>query len=425
MKKKLVASLAAAMVLGVAGTSFAAVNPFSDVPAKHWSYDAVTKLAKAGIVDGYSDGTFKGDKVISRYEMAQMVAKAMAHSDKATAEQKAAIDKLSVEFASELEGLNVRVTKLESKVDNVKWGGEIRERFDSVKQDNLERSTNGSQSYVDMWATAQINPDWVGKVEYESSKKLANNGVVRAGDDGAEANTTRIYAEGSLFGGKATVGKFNPFVGYGLVIDDSMTGVQFAFGNTLKTRIGYGKYAGNVASALDGTSLGFSEGAPTYVFGELDYSASKATNLKFAYHNLSKIGTTASTMIGSDSYHITELGFDTKLAEDWALMATYSKSSISAGNTDNKGYFTQLTYKAADVKKEGSFDIYANYRKIPVAAQLDSTWDYSKGIKGTQIGFDYVPATNIKVNAFYLTGKDLANNNLATNVYRAQVEFFF
>ena len=73
MKKSLV--LAMAMALGVSATAFAA-NPFSDVPAGHWAYASVSKLAAAGIVDGYPDGTFKGDNLMTRYEMAQIVAKA-------------------------------------------------------------------------------------------------------------------------------------------------------------------------------------------------------------------------------------------------------------------------------------------------------------------------------------------------------------
>jgi hypothetical protein len=438
MKKKLVASLAAAMVLGIAGTSFAATNPFTDVPAKHWSYDAVTKLANAGIVDGYGDGTFKGDKVITRYEMAQIVAKAMAHSDKANAEQKAAIDKLSVEFASELEGLNVRVTSLESKTDNVKWGGEVRERLDSVKQDNTGRTTSPSQSYVDMWATAQINSDWVGKAEYESSKHLTNStdsagNITKAGDDGGEKNTTRVYAQGHLFGAKTTVGKFNPFTGYGLVVDDSMTGATFEVGNALKARVGYGKYTGDVNSSLNSNWV-FTD-APTYAFGEFDYSTSKVTNLKAVYHNISDItgfgfkdgAGVYHQVTNQDSFHIFEAGFDTQLAKDWSLMGTYSKSSLDVADQDNKGYLAQITYKAADLKKQGSYDIYSNYRKVPEAAQLNSTWDYNKGIKGLTFGFDYIPATNIKVNAFYLNGKNLITKDDETNtkVYRAQVEFFF
>ena len=75
MKKSLV--LAMAMALGVTASAYAA-NPFSDVPAGHWAYDSVNKLAAAGIVDGYGDSTFGGDRLMTRYEMAQIVAKAMA-----------------------------------------------------------------------------------------------------------------------------------------------------------------------------------------------------------------------------------------------------------------------------------------------------------------------------------------------------------
>ena len=78
MRKNLVAALAAALTIGAASTTFAAANPFSDVPRDHWAYDAVAQLAADGVVEGYGDGTYRGDRNITRYEMAQMVAKAMA-----------------------------------------------------------------------------------------------------------------------------------------------------------------------------------------------------------------------------------------------------------------------------------------------------------------------------------------------------------
>ena len=115
MNKKLVMALA--MALGVSATAFAA-NPFSDLPADHWAYGAVAKLAAAGVVDGFPDGTFKGEKTMTRYEMAQIVAKALA---------KGAIgadDKLVSEFADELDNLGVRVAKLEKNADNVAISGE-------------------------------------------------------------------------------------------------------------------------------------------------------------------------------------------------------------------------------------------------------------------------------------------------------------
>jgi len=146
MKKKLVASLAAAMILGVAGTSFAAANPFTDVPAKHWAYDSVTKLAQAGIVDGYGDGTYRGDKLISRYEMAQMVGKAMSRSDKADAAQKAEINKLATEFAEELNTMGVRVTTLEKNQPNLKFTGTFLLRYTAQDFDN-SAVTNASNGY--------------------------------------------------------------------------------------------------------------------------------------------------------------------------------------------------------------------------------------------------------------------------------------
>ena len=105
MKKSLV--LAMAMALGVTASAYAA-NPFSDVPAGHWAYDSVNKLAAAGIVDGYGNVTFGGDRLMTRYEMAQIVAKAMAKG--------ANVDRLAAEFADELDSLGVRVAALEKNL---------------------------------------------------------------------------------------------------------------------------------------------------------------------------------------------------------------------------------------------------------------------------------------------------------------------
>ena len=55
--------------------AFAATSPFSDVPKAHWAYDAVTVLAAEGINQGYGDGTFLGNRNVTRYEAATMLAK--------------------------------------------------------------------------------------------------------------------------------------------------------------------------------------------------------------------------------------------------------------------------------------------------------------------------------------------------------------
>ena len=131
MKKSLV--LAMAMALGVTASAYAA-NPFSDVPAGHWAYDSISKLAAAGVIEGYGDDTFRGDRLMTRYEMAQIVAKAMAKG--------ANVDKLAAEFADELDALGVRVAALEKKADNVKITGQVRYHYASTKFDG----TKGSDS---------------------------------------------------------------------------------------------------------------------------------------------------------------------------------------------------------------------------------------------------------------------------------------
>jgi hypothetical protein len=129
MKKSLVTLLALVFVLSIGASALAAGNPFVDVPTTSWAYGAINKLVAAGVIDGYGDGTFHGDKAMTRYEAAQMVAKAMAKEDMATAENKALIDKLAVEFATELNNLGVRVAKLEAGASSIKFSGDARVRY--------------------------------------------------------------------------------------------------------------------------------------------------------------------------------------------------------------------------------------------------------------------------------------------------------
>ena len=162
MKKSLV--LAMAMALGVTASAYAA-NPFSDVPAGHWAYDSVNKLAAAGVVDGYPDGTYGGDKLMTRYEMAQIVAKAMAKG--------ANVDKLAAEFADELDALGVRVANLEKKADNVKITGEVRYHY----ADNDGEGFNSYESKLRsrIWLKGQINDDWSYTGMLENVQNLAND----------------------------------------------------------------------------------------------------------------------------------------------------------------------------------------------------------------------------------------------------------
>lgn len=125
-----------------AATAFnvSAANPFADVDTSSWAYQAVSQLSDQGVVDGYPDGTFKGDKNVSRYELAQIIARLMAKEGTLNDSQRATVQKLSAEYAGELQSLGVRVKELEKKTGNLSTITEIRvqdiPRYDNVYKDN-------------------------------------------------------------------------------------------------------------------------------------------------------------------------------------------------------------------------------------------------------------------------------------------------
>ena len=177
--------LGMAMALGVTASAYAA-NPFSDVPANSWAYDAVNKLAAEGIIDGYPNGTFGGDRLMTRYEMAQIVAKAMAKG--------ANVDRLAAEFADELDSLGVRVAGLEKKSDNVKITGEIRARYVDQKAKANQGSKYDSDLRSRLWLNGQINDDWTYTAMIQNIQDFSND----QGDEGTDFK--RAYVNGRVGG---------------------------------------------------------------------------------------------------------------------------------------------------------------------------------------------------------------------------------
>ena len=128
-KKKLALCVLSALMLS-STSAFASDNDlFSDVPADHWAYQAVSQLSRDGIITGYEDGTFQGDMIVTRYEMAQIVANARTHMTMATGNDQELINQLSDEFREDLESLGVRVTRLEKNIPNVKITGSFGQEY--------------------------------------------------------------------------------------------------------------------------------------------------------------------------------------------------------------------------------------------------------------------------------------------------------
>ena len=136
--------------------TFAGANPFADVPASHWAYDSLMKLASEGIVEGYGDGTFLGNRNITRYEMAQMIARALAKNPNQA--QKAELDKLSAEFREELDSLGIRIENLEKNSDRLTWTGGIGYEYLHTRNDGgFEDGLGFNDFKIELYPRAEIN----------------------------------------------------------------------------------------------------------------------------------------------------------------------------------------------------------------------------------------------------------------------------
>lgn len=142
MKHRLLKA-AAAVVFTCAAFHVQAANPFTDVDTNSWAYQAVSKLSAENVVEGYPDGTFRGEKNISRYEVAQIIARLVARKDSLTADQQATVDKLAQSYRDDLANLGVRVTELEKKTGHTELITELRiqdvDRYGNIFKGHTEK----------------------------------------------------------------------------------------------------------------------------------------------------------------------------------------------------------------------------------------------------------------------------------------------
>jgi len=142
MRHTILRAAVCAFFAGAAMTASAA-NPFSDVESDSWAYEAVASLSDQNIVEGYPDGTFKGDKHITRYEMAQITARLLAKRDSLSADQQSVVDKLSRKYANDLSSLGVRISELEKKTGKTFLITELRvqgiDRYDNIFTEKKEK----------------------------------------------------------------------------------------------------------------------------------------------------------------------------------------------------------------------------------------------------------------------------------------------
>ena len=430
MKKSLV--LAMAMALGVTASAYAA-NPFSDVPAGHWAYDSISKLAAAGVIDGYGDGTFGGDKLMTRYEMAQIVAKAMAKG--------ANVDKLAAEFANELDNLGVRVANLEKKADNVKVTGEVRFRY--VNQDGAMARFKGENDNLDsvvlgnksnhvadirsrIWINGMINDDWIYTGMLQNVQNLNNN----TGDE--NTSFQRAYVDGKLGGMAVRAGRYNLVIADGNIYDTRADGLELSYGNKLKLKGFAGKATDgitvvpvNITNGTD-TLIGDIENGGKYWGLALEGELAKGLKATAGYTQFKDMGT-GSVAFDNGNFDKTDIDngiWHAGLSYDMGhfnLSAMYLKGDLSAdklndrsdGNInkaidkylDDDGFVIGLAYKGAKAEDAGSWGAWAKYydqgAQTYVAHTTDANTFGMTGFKGFGVGANYTIAKNIVANVAY------------------------
>ncbi|ETS92397.1 S-layer homology domain-containing protein [Veillonella sp. AS16] len=409
MKKQFAALFAATAVLGVT-TAFAA-NPFSDVTPDSWAYQAVSQLANAGIVNGYPDGTFKGQNNITRYEMAQMVAKAMANQDRANAEQQAMINRLADEFSNELNNLGVRVARLEDRVGNVKVTGDMRLRYQGSEDKGVYK--DNSKSKFDGRARVQFNANVNDRTE---AVVRVTSGNYEFGDStssgNANATIDRAYVN-HKFGERVSLkaGRFNQVIGGGLAFDGTFDGAQLNVGNDkIKAQAAYGyMVSGELAGLTKDENV-------THTYVGLNGKVGKNSTVGGFYNRVNQDGDGYKNIYGFNA--------DANFNKVWVGGEWLKDSKVNR----SQAWVAGLGYGNYDIKKAGTWDVKGQYfNQKENAPIVDSTWNqaYTQDSKGWLATVDYALQNNVGLSAYYgFDWKDQAGNDLS-DFYRADLNYKF
>ena len=335
MKKILALAAVAALTAGV---SAYAANPFSDVTADDWAYQAVSDLSAQGVVEGYPDGTFKGERNMTRYELAQIVARLMAKEDQLNAEQQATLDKLAGEYADELANLGVRVSNLEKKVGNISWAGDAKMMYTN----NAEKAAKDTyKGRIRLNVKGQVNDSTFVK------GRIVTNMWFKDADADKDGKTEmdRLFVNHS-FGDKTSVvlGRQDLTVFSGLEYDDAFDGAKLAYNDgKVDAYAAFGQLNAGDYKETDAA------------FGGLGYDFGVA-KLNAAYFNFT--GDKAKTVSGFDSIWGANLVVP---VQDFSVFGEYWDSNA---DKNDSAYQAGIGYSTLDASKPGTFALNVAYNKV-------------------------------------------------------------
>ena len=355
MKKILAMAAVAALA---AGASAYAANPFSDVSTSDWAYQAVSDLSDQGIVEGYPDGTFKGQTNITRYEMAQIVARLMAKEDQYNAEQRATIDKLAAEYADELDSLGVRVSNLEKKVGNISWSGDARMRYQS--NDNSAKESWNGRIRINM--KGQVNDKTTVNARFSTDNVKFNNDDGK--NDGVYMEVLNVKHDFGAW--DVTLGRFgNSFGNQGGWLYGSaygMDGAQVAAQlGKVNLAVGYGQFnSGHDTSAAEAKYIDNND--VFYAKADADFGA---FDLYANYISLEEQG--------AEYPNVEVWGVGTVVpVGDFRVFGEYWKNTTWSGAGDD-AWNAGIGYGQKDLKKPGTWQLDVAYNDVGAGVYFGGT----------------------------------------------------
>lgn len=435
-KKILSAAVAMALAAGISGTAMAAEGSLADVPKDHWSYQAVDQLVKDGIIEGMPDGTYAGDRAISRYEMAVIVARATDKMEAANIADRALIEKMQAEYGSELKTLAGDVKDLKEQVGKVKFSGMFRATYDNDNGRDSDDivSRENDRFYLDLHGDYKVNDNWTVRFQSETNHRYSDKHVTSNG------TLQRIWVDGYFpeSGAWASIGRSWRGLGFSNILQGGATdGVQAGIpikGTGLTASAFYmtPSWEGNEQSYYGVATWGSIGHAVDVNLAYEKAKLSKGThyNAKDDVWGIDENGNNAwipqdDSVVNYDSAFA--VGAKWKIVKNLSLTGDYIQSNAENNNKAAEGL---LEYKGTDLNDKGSFGMYARYFKIGSnAGNPDDLWGSRKsGSKGWMVGFKYVPVKNVEWHTMYsqqkmkyAEGADAFDRKL----FRTEVDFHF
>ena len=393
----------------------------ADVKSSHWSYQAVKQLTEAGLVEGFDDGMFHGDRNLSRYEMAVIISRAMDKQEQADAQQKIIIQALQDEYSKELKNIGAQIEELKQKVDRVQFHGYFGTRYDNVH--GMAVSSDAV-----MKKTTQLSVDT--QYHFDKHTMITVSTTFNRSFKSEQADYTNLgalqWVDYNNKGFSLKVGRYATTMGYGLMFnDEKIQGIEIGYGKgkRLSGRFTLAQYK-PVTSIEADTDNDFTNNLSSHNLHpalvnknfwslELDYKLTPKTNVKAVYQTKPNTKNAAFPFKNWESTgtRFVELGFDHQLWKDTTLIAdlVHANSDVS-----KNAYKIQLQFGNPWPPVKGKHAHTLAWYNAPADAMIiggsggmigDYISSLGEGFRGWVAGYQWSPINNTIFDVFYMYGR--------------------